>query len=113
MRSNRTLVWGSVFAGGCGGEIARSRPDKDPSPYDIRQVLTQVYGTTEKDPPISGDSDYDGATSDGEPMIATDADITVFAAHMTALAIDALLETEPSPYYSPRLSHRPSARVAL
>ena len=101
MRSNRTLVWGSVFAGGCGGEIARSRPDKDPSPYDIRQVLTQVYGTTEKDPPISGDSDYDGATSDGEPMIATDADITVFAAHMTALAIDALLETEPSPYYSP------------
>ena len=98
MRSNRTLIWGGVFAGGVGGEIARSRPDKDPSPFDIRQVLTQVYGTTEEEPPIAGARDYDGPSVNGEPMIATDADVAVFAAHMSALAIDALLETEPSSF---------------
>ena len=101
MRSNRTLVWGGVFAGGVGGEIARSRPDKDPSPYDIRQVLNQVYGTTEEEPPIPGANDYDGPSVNGEPMIATDADVAVFAAHMSALAIDALLETEPSSFGTP------------
>ena len=98
MRSNRTLVWGSVFAGGVGGEIARSRPQKDPSPYDIRQVLTQVYGTTEEEPPIPGAGDYEGSSYLEEPMIATDADVTVFAAHMSSLSIDALLEFEPSAF---------------
>ena len=33
-----------------------------------------------------------------EPMIATDADVTVFAAHMSSLSIDALLEFEPSAF---------------
>ena len=101
MRSNRTLVWGNVFAGGVGGEIARSRPEKDPSPYDIRQVLTQVYGTTEEEAPIPGAGDYEGSSYLEEPMVATDADVTVFAAHMSSLAIDALLEIEPSPFGAP------------
>ena len=98
MRSNHTLVWGGVFAGGVGGEIARSRPNRDPSPFDMRQVMTQVYGTTEEEPPITGARDYDGPAANGEPMIASDADVAVFAAHMSALAIDALLEAEPSAF---------------
>ena len=101
MRSNHTLVWGNVFAGGVGGEIARSRPKKDPSPYDIRKVLTQVYATIEEEPPIPGAGDYEGSSYLGEPMVATDADVTVFAAHMSSLAIDALLEIEPSPFGAP------------
>jgi len=101
MRSNHTLVWGAVYAGGVGGEIARSRPDKDPSPYAIRQVLTQIYETSEEEPPMAGDGGYEGASGDDEPMIATDAAVSVFAAHMAEFAVDALLELEPSPYGAP------------
>ena len=53
VRSHRTLVWGAVYAGALGGEIGRSRPDKDPSPYDIRQCITQAYGTADGPTPLS------------------------------------------------------------
>lgn len=101
MRSNHALVWGAVYAGGIGGEIARSRPDKDPSPYAIRQVITQFYETTEEAPPLPAGRGYDGSMAEDAPLIATDADVSVFAAHMAAYAMDALIGEEPSVYEVP------------
>lgn len=101
MRSNRALVWGAVYAGALGGEIARSRPGKDPSPYDIRQVMTQFYQTAENPPPLAAGRGYDGSIGQDGPLVATDADTSVIAAHMAAYAIDALIGGEPSVYHAP------------
>ena len=101
VQNNRALVWGAVYAGGIGGEIARSRPGKDPSPYDIRQAMTQFYQTAVEPPPLSAGRGYDGSTGKGKPLIATDADASVFAAHMADYVIDTLIGMEPSVYHAP------------
>ena len=101
MRSDQALVWGAVYAGALGGEIARSRPGKDPSPYDIRRVMTQFYQTADEPPPIPAGRGYDGSIGQDGPLIATDADTSVFAAYMAAYAIDALIGEEPSVYHAP------------
>ena len=101
MQSNRSLVWGAVFAGALGGEIARSRAEKDPSPHAIRQAMTQFYEATDQPLPLAAGQGYDGSISQDEPLIATDADTAVFAAHMAAFAIDALTGGEPSIYQAP------------
>ena len=101
MRNDQPLVWGSVYAGGLGGEIARSRAGKDPSPYDIRQAMTQFYGAADGRPPLAAGRGYDGSVGQDRPLIATDADVSVFAAHMTAYALDALVDHDPSVYGAP------------
>ena len=101
MQYNRPLVWGSVYSGGLGGEIGRSRVGKDPSPYDIRQAMTQFYATADDDPPLAAGRDYGGSVGQDRPLIATDADVSVFAAHMTAYALDTLVDQDPSAYSTP------------
>ena len=101
MQNDQPLVWGSVYAGGLGGEIARSRAGKDPSPYDIRQAMTQFYGTAEGRPPLAAGRGYDGSVGQDRPLIATDADVSVVAGHMTAYALDALVNRDPSAYGAP------------
>ena len=98
MRNDQPLVWGSVYAGGLGGEIARSRAGKDPSPFDIRQAMTQFYGAADARPPLAAGRGYDGSVGQDRALIATDADVSVFAAHMTAYALDALVDHDPSVY---------------
>lgn len=97
LREDGTLVWGGVFAGGIGGHVGRSRPAKDPNPFIIRAGLNEFYAEVDKPPPETGDAEYDGF-ADGTPLIAFDADAICIAAHMTALAIDALIEREPTEY---------------
>ena len=100
-QSNRSLVWGAVFAGAVGGEIARSRPGKDPPPHSIRQAMTQFYETADEPPPLASGRGYDGSIGQDEPLIATDSDTSVIAAHMAAFATDALIGEEPSVYPAP------------
>ncbi len=98
IRHNQTLVWGSVYAGGVGGEIARARFGKDPSPYDIRNAVDRYYTTCSEAPPVSAGYGYDGSVGQSTPMQASDADVSTFAAYLTGLVIDALVESEPSEY---------------
>lgn len=98
LQSNRDFVWGAVYAGGLGGEIARSRHGKDPSPYDIRQAMNQVYEQCDVAPPIAAGRGYDGLQGQDAPLIATDADVSVIAAHMSALTLDTLIDADPSNY---------------
>ena len=101
MQNNRTLVWGAIYAGALGGEIARSRPNKDPSPFDIRNTMARFYQTVDEPPPLGSGNGYDGSTSHDEPLIANDADISVISGHIASIAIDDLVGTEPSAFNDP------------
>ena len=98
IRHGCTLVWGAVFAGAVGGEIARARIGKDPSPYAIRAVINQSYALSNEPPPVATGHGYDGSVGDTVAMQATDADVSVFAAHLAGLTVDALINAEPSKY---------------
>jgi hypothetical protein len=98
LRHNRSLIWGAVYAGGIGGEMARARINKDPSPYDIRTVINQFYETSQERPPIAAGRGYDGSVGEDAVMQATDADVSAFAAHLSAFALDTLTDAEPSNY---------------
>ena len=98
MAANSTLVWGAVFAGGLGGEVGRSRPRKDPSPFHIRDATAQVYSYIDEPTPFAAQG-LDYSSDDGDSLlVATDADVSAIAAHITAFALDALIEREPSRY---------------
>ena len=44
--------------------------------------------------------DYGAARNDGAALVASDADVSVIAAHATGLALDSLSEREPSDFLS-------------
>ena len=93
---NRSLIWGAVYAGGIGGEMARARIDKDPSPYDIRKAVNQFYATSDESAPLATGRGYDGSIGEDAPMQGTDADVSVFAAYISEFVLDTLADIEPS-----------------
>lgn len=101
LRSEKTLLWGGIYAGGIGGFIARSRSIHDPDPFLVREAINQYYLDINIAPPVPDDEGYDGQDK-STILIASDADVSVIAAHLANYAIDALLEREPStfPYHA-------------
>ena len=71
---------------------------KTPSPYDIRAGMNQSYSGNDESLPVATGHGYDGSVGDPVPIQATDADVSVFAAHLADLAFDALIDAEPSKY---------------
>lgn len=91
----RTVVWGQVFAGGIGGFVARSRPGQEPNPAIMRRKVEAWC--TEKGRIISpASAPYEGG--DSAPVVANDAEVSVIASHLAALAIDTLIPQAPSSY---------------
>jgi sulfur-carrier protein adenylyltransferase/sulfurtransferase len=93
--SKRAIVWGEVFTGGIGGLIARSRPGREPNSSSVRRSIEawcDEKGTTI----ARATAPYDGG--EAEPAIANDAEVSIIASHLAALAIDTLLGKEPSSY---------------
>lgn len=97
LQAGKSLLWGGIYAGGIGGFMARSRPEKDPHPQHIRQAMLDYYGTIDEAPPMPAKDGYDGQVDD-EVFVATDADISTLSNHMTKLALDTVLNVEPSEY---------------
>lgn len=94
---SRPLVWAKVYAGGIGGMVARSRPGLDPTPGRMRAAYHEaIADSPEPDP--SGGGRYAVEGGDGEPLVASDADVTVIAGHVAALALDTMLRPEGSSY---------------
>lgn len=91
------LVWGVVFGGGVGGLIARARPDLDPVPHAARDQVGRWYAERGIPWELHEHGEY-GAESAGAPLIASDSDVAVIAAHLTRFAIDALLNPAPSSF---------------
>ena len=85
------------FAGGIGGLVARYRPQKDPDPFTAR---ARFYAYLEDKEPAPGApaEPYAGEAADGEPLIATDAEVGIIAHHAARLASDILEEREPSAF---------------
>ncbi len=92
---SKPLIWIEILAGGIGGMIARSRPGKDPCPQVMREAYH--YRTSEA-PPFEGatNEEYALENSDGTILAASDAEVSIFAGHLTRLASDTLLQRDPS-----------------
>lgn len=94
---SRPLVWAKVYAGGIGGMVARSRPGLDPTPGRMRAAYHEaIADSPEPDP--SGGGRYAAERGAGEPLVASDADVTIIAGHAAALALDTMLRPENSSY---------------
>lgn len=95
-RDSKPLVWLEVYAGGIGGMIARHRPSRDPDPKRMRAAFNSftLAASTEEPPRAIGA--YMAQGPDGEPVIASDADVSVVAHAAAEMAIDILIEQEPS-----------------
>lgn len=91
-RAKVPAVWGSVFAGGIGGVVGRALPDLDPEPLDARQQIRRWCEAQGVEPPSTTDSaaEYEAQGEDGEPVVATDADVSVIASHVARFALDSL-----------------------
>ena len=87
----KTMIWGEVFAGGIGGVIARYRPGIEPSPFKMRDALSQYSVENDFDYAKSTGSDYTAEKHDGQIIEASDADVSIIAYHLVNIIIDTLL----------------------
>ncbi len=95
--SKLTLAWLEIFSGGIGGMVARSRPGRDPRPLEMRTQL-EAWIAEQDAPAPETVEDYGAAWEDGRVQIATDADVAFVSAHLTEVALDALLDRQPSAF---------------
>lgn len=89
MRRKIPLVWGEVYAGGIGAQMARSIPGRDADPLVIRAAINS-YLATLPEAPFKRAEGYD--VDDGrEVHVCGDAEVSHLAASLTQFAADALL----------------------
>lgn len=93
----KSLVWMTIYAGGMGGMIARSRPGRDPDPQTMRAVYTQ-YCLEHPAPEMQVAHDYTAEDDEGQVLTASDADVAIIAHHAARFAADTLLECAPFSY---------------
>ncbi|MGA8475514.1 MAG: ThiF family adenylyltransferase [Candidatus Cybelea sp.] len=95
-RDSRTLVWMQVYAGGIGGMVARHRPHIDPEPHRMRMLFNEVTQSLTDEAPPRAIGKYAAEGEHGEPVIASDADVSIIAHWAAEMALDTLAENEPS-----------------
>lgn len=86
----KPLLWGEVFGGGIGGLVAMARPDIDPPPLTARNQIASWYANKGVDWDFGTARDYEVSRDDQPPMVASDAEVSLIAAHMTRFALDVL-----------------------
>lgn len=96
-RQKIPMIWAEVFSGGIGGLVARARPDIDPLPIYAKQQIESWCENQGVDWNRENSSDnYEGTNSEGIPMIADDAEVSVIAMHAVRFAIDTLARSQDS-----------------
>jgi sulfur-carrier protein adenylyltransferase/sulfurtransferase len=98
--AKRMMIWAEVYAGGIGGFLARLRPNFEPPPHHARRQYIkwcEVNGV----PWLTAGVNYDTQPEDNPPLVASDADVTVVAAHAARMAIDALVNADASQFPHP------------
>ncbi len=93
----KPFTWAEVFAGGIGGLVARARPEFDPSPHVMRTAFHK-YTAEHPYEGLVSETDYSTIDDSGAVVTASDADVSVIAAHAAQLAVDSLLHREPSAF---------------
>ena len=95
---SKPLVWMEVFAGGIGGLIARCRPQDDPNPHSMKAAYHQ-FAIENPAPQMAIADNYTAFDPEDENILsASDADVSVIASQATRLAVDTLLEKEPTKF---------------
>lgn len=89
------IVWGEVFAGGYGGMIARSRPNLDPRPQNVRNVVRN-WCTEHGMSVEQATGKYEGG--EDAPTIADDSEVSILAGHLSRFVIDILTRPTQSQY---------------
>ncbi len=84
--TQRPFTWGEVFPGGLGGYIAYATPQDTPCPSCVRSAF---LAHADEWPPAPRDAaePYAVPRGTGQPIAATDADVTVLAGALTGLAL--------------------------
>ncbi len=95
--ANRPMLWTEVYAGGIGGFVGRVRPAIEPPPHTARRQYL-AWCRRQGVPWTGDDFDYDSKTSEGPPLIADDADVSVVAGHASRMALDTLIRPEASAF---------------
>ncbi len=95
--AGKPLVWLEIFAGGIGGMIARSRPQIDPPPQQMRAALLAFCREQNVAAPRAT-RDYGTEDGEGTVLTASDADVAIVAHHAARLAIDTVLTPSFSRY---------------
>jgi molybdopterin/thiamine biosynthesis adenylyltransferase len=98
--AKRIMIWAEVYAGGIGGFVARLRPNFEPPPHHARRQYIkwcEVNGV----PWLAAGGNYDAQPEGHPPLVASDADVTVIAAHAARMAIDALVNADASEFPHP------------
>lgn len=84
------FVSASVFEGGLGCLIARALPGRDPA-YGLGRLRYEAFCTEQNvEPPPSGRRTYEALLSDGEPIVADDAAVSMTASHAARVILDIL-----------------------
>ena len=96
-QSDTALVWLEVFEGGIGGLVGRYRPGRDPKPFVIRGRVASFL-EEQGAPKLKSAGPYAAERAGGEPLIASDADVTAVSSHSARFALDILAGHEPSEF---------------
>jgi molybdopterin/thiamine biosynthesis adenylyltransferase len=100
--SLKPLVWGEVFAGGIGGLVARVRSGHEPEPQVARNQINAWCDAHGIPAPLAGFvAPYATAASDGVPLVADDAEVSIIAGHLARLVTDVLIHPEGSAFPEP------------
>jgi molybdopterin/thiamine biosynthesis adenylyltransferase len=94
------MIWAEVYAGGIGGFVARLRPEIEPPPHAARRQYI-AWCRAQGVPWHGDDQDYGGHDAENRPLVAGDADVGVIAAHVSRMAVDALVRPEASAFPHP------------
>lgn len=89
------FLWLEVLGGGIGGILGRYRPSRDPDPKTMRTYLLS-YLEGQDVPATTVATNYTSIGAEGEIIVANDADVAFVAASAARMAVDLLLEREPS-----------------
>ncbi len=84
------LVWGRVFAGGIGGLLARSRPNRDPEPATLNGAYL-AFCETNPFAEAGSAVDYGSQQDDGVVVAASDAEVGIIAHYLALLTLDTLI----------------------
>lgn len=96
-RSATAFVWLEVFEGGIGGLVGRFRPGHDPEPFLIRAQVASFLEEQEA-PNLRSTGQYATEGASGEPLVASDADVSAISSHAARFALDILAGREPSDF---------------
>ena len=94
-QSDTPYIWMEIFEGGIGGFLGRFRPKLEPEPIVMRAALLS-YLETQEAPELTSHGDYSAADSEGNIVVATDADVSVIAGYATNMVLDILAQNDSS-----------------